>query len=148
MILGFLLLTYAYLFDLVVYILLEATHRYEEEGVKDIWSIIRRTYETHSELRTADHRQDVTVAARITASAWLKYATHMHKQDPTRHDETPGWVASLCQTFNLPQPNHWLSTADAPVCSDAHDPLAIDFDLDMIDWSTWDRAYLNGGLFN
>ncbi|KAI6781968.1 uncharacterized protein J7T54_005179 [Emericellopsis cladophorae] len=102
-----------------IYVILEASHRAEEAAIEGIWRIIRRTYETHDELRVDAHRQDVTFAARITA------------------------------TFNLPQPSLVATAGEqAPQDSTEGPALDFDLDLDMIDWSAWDGASMDAALFS
>ncbi|KAG9251355.1 uncharacterized protein F5Z01DRAFT_752771 [Emericellopsis atlantica] len=133
-----------------IYVILEANHRAEEATIEDIWRTIRRTYETHDELRVAAHRQDVTFAARITASAWQRRQLYWQKQDASsRREETPSWIMDVCKTFNLPQPGS-VTTAGEQGPHDATEAPALDFDLDldMIDWSVWDGAAMDAALFS
>lgn len=110
--------------------------------------MIRRTYETHIELRTAVHRQDVVFCARITTIAWQKYSSHLQKTSTSSHEASPQWIADLYQTFNLQQPGSSAITAEAEAAGDTTQPFVLDFDLDMIDWSAWDKAYLDASLFS
>ena len=130
-----------------MYVILEASHRSEDEAVTEIWTVIRRTYETHADLRTSVHRQDVRFSARITANAWQKYTAYLQKKDPSGHQKSSQWILDLYQTFGLPQPNVPSGAANTEVDGDPEQPFDFDFDLDMVDWSAWDKAYLDTGLF-
>lgn len=134
----------------VIYVILEANHRSEDAEVKNIWRTISRTYETHDELRTADHRQDATFAARITASGWQKYQSHLEKQSHRRREDmNPKWITEVCQTFNLPQSGSGALVDGSQQYPPAPTDIGVEFelDLDMIDWSAWDGAYMDAALF-
>ncbi|KAH8169376.1 fungal specific transcription factor domain-containing protein [Sarocladium implicatum] len=129
-----------------IYVILEANHRCEKAEVEDIWKTISRTYEVHEELRTADHRQDVTFAARITSSAWQRYQAHL-RQLGASPKPNPDWITEVQKTFHLQQPvSGSKGPEERPATAESAD-LGFDLDLDMIDWSAWDAPYFDVGFF-
>lgn len=133
---------------LVIYVILEANHRSGDAGVKDIWRVISRTYENHDELRTSVHRQDVTFAARITATGWQKYQAHLQRSDGALQTQ-PQWIKEVYENFHLTQPTLSSTMAGSEDRSAPAElsELSFDMDLDSIDWSAWDAAFLDAGFF-
>ena len=131
-----------------MYVVLEAHHRFDNEAVGDLWSLIHRVYTIHPELSTGTRRAEAATVARITLAAWQRHDAHnrQHEMDVDEPYERPEWIVELCQNFNLPQPDTTLATDSAMQESafDANQLLPVDFDFDVFDWAVWDEAYSNG----
>ncbi len=139
----------AHLTILVVYLVLEAYQRYDKHEVVDLWNLIGRVYNVHPNLMTAVDRPEVTFLARITVAAWQKYYVHMRQQNSSESGAnpigTPEWIRQVCYNFHLPLTDPSVATEDAaqPFDFDPAQLLPLDFDFDMIDWSSWE-ALLQG----
>jgi hypothetical protein len=132
------------LIAIVVYIILEAHHRFEDDAVADIWSLIRRVYEFHPELTTAVHRPEIVSVARITVAAWQRRHAYIMCQQRNNVDlsgdyEPPQWISEVCRKFDFPLVNTAFAasstTHEYPF--DTGQLLLSDFDFDSIDWSFW-----------
>jgi hypothetical protein len=95
-------------------------------------------YDVHPDLLTATDRPEVMFIARITIAAWHKYDSHIRQTQTSVNnpvtDETPEWVRLLYRNFDVPLADEVAQSL--PV--DTAQILPIDFDFDMIDWSTWE----------
>lgn len=142
-----------------MYIILEAHHRFEDDAVADLWSLIGRVYLHHPKLMTAVHHPDIASIVQITLAAWLKRYMHIrqrHQQSQQRHrvdslneSEPPPWIQELRQKFDLPEVDSTSAadpTAREPAI-DASQLLTPDFDFDLIDWSFWENSNLDAALF-
>lgn len=124
-----------------MYLVLEAHHRYDDSRVWDLWNLIGRVYDVHSDLMTATNRPEMDFIARITVAAWQKYEIFVRQQkSPTTRIETPEWIQKLCHNFNLRLTGS-SGTDEAVEISLGADTacfLPEHFDFDMIDWSAWE----------
>jgi hypothetical protein len=140
-----------------VYIILEAHHRYDDDAVEDLWSLIGRVYTVHPKIMVAVHNPDITATVRITLVAWQRrhaYLQHgsqdRHRVNPSNDCVPPAWISELCQKFDLPEvcsafsPN---STMQKSVI-DANQLLPFEFDFELMDWSFWEDLSLDAALYD
>ena len=124
----------------MVYIILEAHHRYDSDAVVELWSLLGRVFINHPTLMTAASRSDIAPIARITLAAWWR----QHLRDESR--SPPQWIKELRQKSHLPEidPRSGSLAAGHPRTNDDHQgcPTDLDFDFDLIDWSFWDTLHL------
>lgn len=140
----------------MVYIILEAHHRFDDDAVANLWSLISRVYVIHPSLINAVHRPDIASIARITLVAWQRRYAHIQQQCQQRHNfdllnesQPPPWILELRRKFELPDVDSTLgadSTEREPVI-DASQLLPLDFDFDLIDWSFWEDPHLDAALY-
>jgi len=137
-----------------VYIILEAHHRFDDDAVADLWSLIGRVYINHPRLMTAVHHPDIASIVRITLVAWERRYTHIlqrcHNVGLLNESEPPPWILELRRKFDLPEVNSTLapdSTALEPAM-DVSQLLPPDFDFDSIDWSFWENSHLDAALYD
>ncbi|KAK5032822.1 hypothetical protein LTS07_004232 [Exophiala sideris] len=130
-----------------VYIILEAHHRFDNDRVTDLWTLIRRIYDIHPELSTASRRTEAGTVARITLAAWQRHDAYIRQRQANVNEsyEPPQWIGEMCQNFNLPQPTATSASGSVvPVPAvDASQLLPADFDFDVFDWAAWDETYAN-----
>ena len=140
-----------------MYIILEAHHRFDDDSVADLWSLIGRVYINHPRLMIAVHHPDLASIVHITLVAWQRRHTHIRQQCQQRHNfnqlkesESPPWILELRRKLDLPEVNSTLapdSTAQEPAI-DASQLLPPDFDFDLIDWSFWENPHLDAALYD
>ena len=134
-----------------MYVILEAHHRFMDDDVANLWTLIGRVYLGHPKLMTAVHHPDVVSIVQMTLAAWQIRHTHMQQQrrqvqdvDMLNATETPPWIVELRRNFNIPEEQ----STHAPD-STATEP-AVDFsqlDFDLIDWSVWEDPNLDASLY-
>lgn len=139
-----------------MYIILEAHHRFDDDAVVDLWSLIGRVYVSHPRLMVAVHHPDIASIVRITLVAWQRHYTHIQQRDQQRHNlnlleqsEPPSWILELRRKFDPTEVDSTLapdSTAQEPAV-DTSQLLPPDFDFDSIDWSFWENADLDAALY-
>lgn len=139
-----------------MYIILEAHHRFDDDAVTELWSLIGRVYVNHPKLMIAVHHPDVASIVRITLVAWQRHYAHIRQRCQQRHNvdlldesEPPPWILELRRKFDLPEVNSAFApdaTAGEPAI-DASQLLPPDFDFDSIDWSFWENQHLDAALF-
>lgn len=146
-----------------MYIILEAHHRFTDPSVADLWSLIQRVYAVHPEARSASERPEIAAVARITVAAWQQYDAHLQQQANSSAAmagvarEIPEWIAELCRNFGVQilkgQHGEKQQTAEESAQmgvlgvgegDGSEFLLPADFDFDMIDWSIWEEARMNG----
>ncbi|KAF4977232.1 hypothetical protein FZEAL_6215 [Fusarium zealandicum] len=131
-----------------IYVILESYHRFDQDAVADLWSLIGKTYAAYPELTTTVHRQDIMFAARITSASWERYRAHIARQSPAVPLEPPSWILDLCHSFCLPRPGQTSAEADEGVFPDASQLVDVmDFNFDTVDWAMWDESFTDQGLF-
>lgn len=132
---------------IVMYVVLEAHHRFDSDTVADLWALIGRVYTTRPESENVIARPEMASIARITLAAWRRHASHMRQQ--RNEIEQPQWISDLCHNFDLPPVNSTLPTESPslPLTPDTSMLLPVDFDFDVFDWSVWDDPALNAGLY-
>ena len=136
----------------VVYIVLEAHHRFDNDTVvEDLWSLIGKVYVHHSALMRAISRPDIASIARITLVAWQRRHTYLQQRGRTidllNQSEVPSWIQELRQKlepldFVNPMPAS-DATAQQPTVDDNGQILPPDFNFDVIDWAFWENSHLN-----
>ena len=134
-----------------MYIILEAHHRFDNDAVADLWSLIRRVYAIHPELTTAIHRPEIAHIAHIALAAWQRRDEYLRQQrdfDLQSEYESPQWILDLRRKFDVPHGNESFATdpAEQRPAIDASQLLPLDFDFDSIDWSFWDEMQLDLAL--
>ena len=129
-----------------MYIILEAHHRFADDAVVDLWSLIGRIYAIHPKLMHAVHRPDIAPIVQITLAAWQKRYAHLQQRfqhssptDPLNEPSPPPWLSELRRKFEPPAATSTLApdaTVREPVGA-ASPLLPLNFDFDSIDWSLW-----------
>jgi hypothetical protein len=140
----------------VVYIILEAHHRFDNDTVEELWLLIGKVYIHHPTLMTAASRPDIACIARITLVAWQRRHTHVQQRYQQRRNtdlvnelEVPSWVRELRQKLDLPHVDRMPAqdaTAPEPTF-DASQLLPLDFDFDVIDWTFWETSRADTTLY-
>ena len=122
----------------MVYIILEAHHRFDSDAVMDLWSLVGRVYVNHPTLMTAASRSDIAPIARITLAAWWRL--HMMNESTP----PPQWIQGLLQKSHLPEIalKSGSSTVERQHRSNDNQDCLLDFDFDLIDWSFWENLHL------
>ena len=135
-----------------MYVILEAHHRYDDDAVENLWSLISRVYAVHPKLKMAVHNPDIVATVRITLVAWQKRHAYMqqHSIDSASHSALSAWISELCQKFDLPE----VSSTSAPDSGiqksviDTSQLLPFEFDFDSMDWPLWEDLSLDAALYN
>jgi hypothetical protein len=140
-----------------VYVILEAHHRYDDDAVDDLWSLIGRVYVVHPKLMVAVHNPDIITTVRITLIAWQRRQTykqhrsnHCQCVDSSNDSVPPAWISELCQKFDLPEVSSTFaaeSMVQEPVI-DTSQPSHFDFDFESMDWSFWENSSLEAALYD
>ena len=126
---------------IVVYLLLEANHRFDQDEVANLWSLIHDVYDVHPELRAAGHRSEWDLVAHIMIVAWQKHKIYVQECHVRRNEpivrEDPEWIMDLRCNFGIPDSD--LSMPDSSMHMPELDPnwtLPDDllFDFNTIDW--------------
>lgn len=132
-----------------MYIILEAHHRYNDDAVEVLWSLISRVYAVHPKLnKAAAYTPDIMATVRITIAAWQK--RHSYVQHMSHHSSNgsvpPTWISALCEKFDLPEVGS-ISAPDSMMVQepmiDTSQLLPFDFDFDLMDWSFWEESTLD-----
>ena len=140
----------------VVYIILEAHHRFDNDTVEELWLLIGKVHAHHPTLMTAVSRPDIASIARITMVAWQRRHAYVQQRYQQRcntnllnEPEVPSWVQELRQKLDLPQVDPMPApdaTAREPAF-DASQLLPLDFDFDVIDWKFWETSHADATLY-
>lgn len=127
-----------------MYLILEARQRYADHKAVGLWDLIHRVYNVHTDLMTAVSLPEVTFFAHITVAAWQKYATHMRERSLGTIEDSE-WIRQLCHNFSMPLIESSVAVEKATQSCNSEDVqfLPMNFDFDMIDWSSWE-ALLQG----
>ena len=134
--------------------ILEAHHRYDDDAVEDLWSLIGRVYAVHPRFMGVVHNPDIVATVRITVAAWQRRYAHVQRKVQERlhiesNDSTPpAWISELCQKFDLPEVTSTLPTdlMTPETLIDTSQLLPFDFDFDSMDWSFWQDASLDAAF--
>lgn len=140
-----------------MYVILEAHHRFDNDAVVDLLSLIGKVYIHHPTLMTAVSHPDIASIAQITLAAWQKHHTYAQQQYQQRHDtrllnesELPVWVQELQRKFDLPEVNP-EPAPDRVVRESAigaSQLLPLDFDFDSINWSFWENLHMDTAMYD
>lgn len=140
-----------------MYIILEAHHRYDDDAVEEIWSLIGRVYDVHPKLKLAIQNPDVVATVHITLAAWQRrhsYLQHqpqrMYQLNSVDSSVAPAWISELRQKFDIPEMNSTpaLDTTMQGPLLDASQLLPFDFDFNSMDLSFWDSANMDESLYD
>lgn len=136
-----------------MYVVLEAHHRFDNDDVENLWSLIGRVYLGHPKIMTAVHHPDVISIVQMTLAAWQRRHTYILQKDHNfmgaSHSVTPSWITELRQRFNMPEEHPTVapaSTAGEPIV-DVDQFLNPEIDFDSINWSVWEDPNLDASLF-
>ncbi|MCJ1476236.1 hypothetical protein MMC13_004902 [Lambiella insularis] len=138
------------------YIILEAYHRYNDDIVMNLWSLIGRIYAIHPMMTSALQRPDIASIVQLTLVAWQRRQTFAQQRSQQRYDanslnecQPPSWILELRRKLDLPEVN-LIPKPDSAMGESVADEiplLPLDFDFDSIDWSFWENQYLGTASF-
>ena len=137
-----------------MYVILEAHHRFIDNDVTNLWTLIGRVYLGHPKLMTAIHHPDVVSIVQMTLVAWQRRYTYMRHKcqdvDVVNATETPLFIVELRRNFNVPEQNpaHASDLMATEPAVDFSQLLPPDFDFDSIDWSVWEDPNLDASLYD
>lgn len=141
----------------MVYVALEANHRYKSEEAIKLLNLIKQVYEIYPTLTTATHRPEIVAIGKLVFAAWDK--CNAYNMQSTSNINTSSmeslahWVHGLRQCLGLAQTRP-LTPADTPLGGTLQEDISNvdlfdldDLDLDNFDWSAWEGPYLNSGWY-